>query len=137
MLTLYILCGAPASGKTTLSKKMAEQEDLIRISYDEMRCRNQRELIKYMVQALKENKSTIIDSVNNCAKNREMLLDAVKDIPCKKILIVMQTTLEECIRRNRLREYPMSDGCISVLYNSIQNHQPTLDEGWDEILYCK
>jgi predicted kinase len=37
MQTLYILCGIPFSGKTTLAKKISKDGDCIRIDLDEVK----------------------------------------------------------------------------------------------------
>lgn len=132
MITLYVMCGVPASGKSTLSKRLAENENLTRISFDEMRCLTQKDLISPMVTALQEGNSVIIDAVNNCIGNRKILLDSIKDVACKKIIIVMTTSLDECIERNSNREFPVPIGILKGIHHALQ--LPTLDEGWDEII---
>lgn len=133
MLTIYVMCGTPGSGKTTLSKQLAEEKKLVRFSYDEMHCFDLRGLMKPVVGALLGGKNAIVDNVNNRIKGREMLLNYVKDIPCKKILVFMNTPLDECKKRNANRQNRLPDYFIEGIHNALQI--PTLDEGWDEILY--
>lgn len=133
MLTLYLFCGTPGSGKTTLSKQMAEQYDAERISFDERHYLRHTDMIPPIVEALTDGKSVVADSVFTHAKQRTAILDAVKDISCRKILIHMDTSLEECLRRNANRENRLLDFVVESIYQSFE--PPTLDEGWDEILY--
>ena len=135
MLTLYLFCGAPASGKTTISKQMAEKYNAERISFDERHYMRHNEMISPILEALMDEKNVVADSVFAYVKQRKMILDAVKNIPCKKILIYMTTPLDECLRRNANRKNHLPDFVVESFYNSIE--PPTLDEGWDEIWYYK
>ena len=54
MQTLYVMCGIPASGKSTLSKKLANELNIVRFSLDEMGYIRQHKLIPHVVDALKE-----------------------------------------------------------------------------------
>lgn len=132
MLTLIVLCGAPGSGKTTLSKQLAEQYKAVHISFDERKYIQYAEMISPIVETLTEGKSVVADAVFAGINKRAMVLDAVKDIPCRKILFYMDTPLEECLRRNASREKRLPDFVVEHLYNSIE--PPTLEEGWDEIV---
>ena len=132
MQTLYVMCGVPASGKSTLSKKIANEQNLVRFSLDEMGYIRQHKLIPHVVDALKEGKSVIADSLYTKEKWRTELLQAVKFIGCRSVLLRMSTPLDECIRRNAGRENALPDFVIEDIYNSIE--PPSLEEGWDEII---
>lgn len=131
-MTLYLFCGAPASGKSTLSKQMAEQYNAERISFDERNYMRHNQMISPIVEALINRKSVVADSVFTYVKQRKMILDAVKDIPCRKVLIYMTTPLDECLRRNANRKNHLPDFVVESFFHSLQ--PPTLDEGWDEII---
>ena len=135
MQILYVMCGIPSSGKTTLSKKLANELNLVRLSLDEMKYTRQNKLIPHVVNALKEGKSVVVDSLYTKRQWRIDLLKAVKHIDCKCVLMCMFTTLEECINRNIGRENELPDFVIKDIYNSIE--APSLDEGWDKIIYYK
>ena len=62
---------------------------------------------------------------------RNDILSAV-DASCRKIIIVMTTSLDECLRRNANRKARLPDFLLRSLHETFQF--PTLDEGWDEIL---
>lgn len=49
------------------------------------------------------NTNIILDDLHLTKEWRLRLLDAINNIPCKKILIVMTTPLEECLERNSKR----------------------------------
>lgn len=135
MVTVYVMCGVPGSGKTTTSKQMAEEHGLERFSFDEMRCFRLEEFMRPALEAIREGKSVILDSTNLRANVRAKILQAVEDIPCKKIAVYMNTPLEECIRRNANREARLQDCIIESTHRSLQ--PPTLDEGWDEVKEVK
>ena len=132
MQTLYVMCGIPASGKSTLSKKLANEQNLVRLSLDEMGYVRQHKLIPHIVEALSKGNSVIADSLYTKEKWRTELLQAVKPIGCRCVLLHMSTPLDECIRRNVDRENALPDFAIEDIYNSIE--PPTLSEGWNEII---
>lgn len=133
MQTLYVMCGSPGSGKSTLSKQIANEQNLVRLSLDEIGYIRQHKLIPHVVDTLKEGKSVVADSLYTKKQWRVELLQSVKPLGCRCVLLRMSTPLDECIRRNRGRDGALPDFVIEDIYNSIE--LPTLDEGWDEILY--
>ena len=46
------MCGSPGSGKSTLSKQIANEQNLVRLSLDEMGYIRQHKLIPHVVDAL-------------------------------------------------------------------------------------
>lgn len=130
-MILLVLCGSPGSGKTTLSKQITEKQNTNRLSFDEMRCLQHKELIQPTLEALQSN-NVVVDSVFSRISQRKLILEATKNIDCKRILIYMTTPLEECIRRNAQRPNPLPEFMVRDIYNSFEI--PTLDEGWDEII---
>lgn len=133
MNILIIFCGSAGSGKTTLSKKITEEYDAIRFSFDEMHLFQHKELIPCIIANLQDNKNVVVDALFTRISQRKLILDATKDSACKRILIYMNTQLEECIRRNAQRPNPLPEFMVRDIYNSIEI--PTLDEGWDDIWY--
>lgn len=106
-----------------------------RLSFDEMKCFQHSELIAPAIESIQAGKSVVVDSVYTRAAWRRGILEATEQIPCKRILIYINTPLEECIRRNRGRENPLPDFVVESIYNSIQ--PPEKSEGWDEIKEVK
>lgn len=134
-MMLFIFCGSPASGKTSLSKKISEEQKATRYSFDEMHCFQHKELVSPIIHSLLMGENVVVDALFTRIIQRKMILEATKNINCEKILIFMDTPLEECIRRNTQRPNPLPEFMIRDIYNSIEI--PTLDEGWDDIWYFK
>ena len=135
MITLYEKCGVPGSGKSTFSRKFAEEKELERFSFDEMKCFRLEEFMRPAIKAMQEGKSVILDTTNLRVNVRKKVLQAVEDIPCRKVVVYMDTSLEQCLYRNAHRETRLQDCIVESTYSSLQ--KPTLDEGWDEIIYVK
>lgn len=133
MINLIVFCGAPGSGKTTESKKMAELYNADRYSLDEMKMYYLKDLIPFVKESLERGNNVVVDSLYTRTFMRLDLLNALKDIDCKKTLIFMNTPLEECIHRNAKRENPLPYTVVEGAYKTMQT--PTSDEGWDEIIY--
>lgn len=135
MSYLFIFCGCSGAGKTTLSNKLTNKYQAIRYSFDEMECFKYTELLPHIVKSVSENKTVVVDALFTRISQRRLIFDATADINCKRILIYMDTPLEECLRRNAQRPNPLPDFMVRDIYNSIE--LPTFDEGWDEIWYYK
>lgn len=132
MQTLYVMCGIPGSGKSTLSRQLAEEHGLTRFSFDEMKCYTTRQFIRPVVTALQEGKSVVMDSTHLRVNGRKVILQAVADIPCRKVCVLMDTPFDECLRRNANREARIPDMMMDSTRRTLQ--PPTLSEGWDEII---
>ena len=135
MVKLIVFSGIPGSGKTTLSKQLAEENNYVRISMDEGGYLRHSDMIEIIKDNLEKGKTVVADSIYDLRIHRENLLNAVKDIECEFICMVMETPLEECIRRNKGRENPLPTMMIECIHRHYEI--PSLDEGWDEILYSK
>lgn len=132
MKTLYVMCGIPGSGKSTKSRQLAEEYGLTRFSFDEMRCYTTRQFASHAVASLHDGKSVVLDSTHLREAGRKVILQAVENIPCRKVCVFMNTPLEECKRRNANRTARVSDRMIDSMYSTMQ--PPALSEGWDEII---
>ena len=141
MPIIYIMCGIPGSGKTTLSSHLAYEYGLTLYSYDELRNNRQFNhirlksyLFSLITQSLTNNENVIVDNLYITKESRYELLSIISSIPCKKILIVLQTPLDVCVDRDANRASHIL-GRRAICNFSNKYEQPTLDEGWDEILY--
>lgn len=141
MNNFYVLCGIPDGGKTTFSQELADNTnsklyhfDDIPESRDPVKSKDAKEkMYQEILKDLSTDHDVILDDLHTKLKWREDLLNIVKDINCKKILIVMTTSLEECLSRNRQRKARLPDFVIQILSQSYK--VPTIDEGWDEIIW--
>ena len=135
------MCGIPGSGKTTLATQLSQEYDLALYSYDYLRNNRRPEwgcisayLLELVIQSLLDNQSVIVDDMYITKESRQKLLSAISDIECKKTLIVLQTPLELCIERDRTRTSHNLGKPIVCNFNK-KYEPPSLEEGWDEILY--
>lgn len=132
---IYVLCGLPGSGKTSLSKKLSQQYNAVICSYDNfVKKYKSRDysLFYSLIHEEAEKNNIIIDNLHITLKQRKEILNLLKDINEKKILIILSTPLEECIERNRQRKECIFD---SIIYHLNAKYElPTLAEGWDEII---
>jgi tRNA uridine 5-carbamoylmethylation protein Kti12 len=131
-MKLIVLCGIPGSGKTTLSKKLSSEYNAVRLSFDEMRCFQHRELIPHIRESLLAGNNVVVDSLYVERRHRTELLKSVADIQCGKYLITLDTPLDECLCRNANRESRLPDFVVKSIHAVYD--APSLDEGWDEII---
>ena len=139
-----MLCGLPASGKSTEAKKLSKLYEAVIISSDELRIElfndvnfqkdNNKvfsELNKRVKSNLKQGRSVIIDSTNISYKRRKAFLQELTNFFCEKICVVMATPYEECLRRNVERERQVPEHVLKKMYMNFS--MPWYYEGWDNI----
>ena len=144
-LKCLVLVGIPGSGKSTFCKKIIETENFIIESSDNIRelynlwgPENNKEVFKLLYEKtlkdLKNDCNVIYDATNINFKDRYRFLELIKDINCEKIAVVFNTPIEECKRRNDNRSgyAKVPEHVIDRMYNNF--NQPSLDEGFDQIL---
>lgn len=137
----FILCGIPGSGKSTLSNKLVKVHNAKLYSYDDLlnnnNLKDKFKLRAWILSSIKNDLqagfNVILDDSNILLQLRIEVLEFIKECQCKKILIVMNTPLDECLLRNANRKKQLPDWVIRHMYRKYQ--PPSLDEGWDEILY--
>lgn len=139
---IYVLCGLPGSGKTTYSKQLAKRTNSKLYSFDEYsgscNLTTSKQIKQQMHQdvydALVRGYDVVLDDLHTQKKWRLDVLSIVNNVLCKKVLVVSSTSLEECLIRNIQRERGvLPDFVIKKLNQKYET--PTLDEGWDEIIY--
>ena len=146
MVNFIMLVGLPASGKSTLSNKIKERigENCEILSSDNLReelfgdinCQDKNgELFDYMNKKtreyLKNGISVIYDATNINSKRRKNLLKTFNKILCRKVCIYVATPVEECIKRDEVRDKKVGSSVIYKMYNNMQI--PMVYEGWDNI----
>lgn len=142
-MTLCVLCGIPGSGKTTLSKQLTNRYKAKLYCFDNLpgahspkRHKAVREQMWHgIAEDLRNGFDVVCDDLHSLTEWRRGLLAAVSGIECKKVLIVMDTPLDECLRRNANREARLPDFVLHDMHKKYQ--PPELLEGWDEIKEVK
>lgn len=139
-----MMCGLPASGKSTYSKELADKYNATVFSSDALReelfgdineqSRDQelfKELHKRIKDCLKNNKNAIYDACNRSYKRRMAFLQELNKIPCEKTCIVMATPFEKCLVNNANRDRTVPFYVIERMYRGFD--VPYYYEGWDRI----
>lgn len=139
-MTLFVLCAPAGAGKTTLSKQLVEDNNAILHCFDEypgaLRPHTTKAALNSMLNNIAEDikkSNVVVDNLNVKLESRKEILNAIKGIECKKILVVVRASLQECLERNRKRNRRIPDQIVQLIYNDFQ--EPSLEEGWDEIIY--
>lgn len=147
MSNFIMVIGLPASGKSTITKALAEKYKAIIHSSDAIRYelfgsedvqdKNNlvfRTLHNRVKQDLINNKNVIYDATNISYKKRKSFLthlNQVDNINCQKICYLIATPYEKCLEQNRQRDRVVPEHVIRKMYKSI--YIPQFYEGWDNI----
>lgn len=144
MKKLYFLIGYPASGKTTLAKKLHKEKGFEYISTDDMfqklfdegyhYSQIKRSLEKNTAMQIIEkgfiSPNIVVDCYSPFFEERKAILEAIPET-YEKIAVVMDTPLEECIKRFNKREH-FSNNYIPYFAEE-KIDEPTLQE-FDQII---
>ncbi|MBR3864404.1 MAG: AAA family ATPase [Clostridia bacterium] len=149
-----MLVGLPGSGKSTFTAKYSEMgykilsSDVVRahfvkqIENGELKLPTNTNLNAFVfdnikmqaISALNEGVSVVFDATNLGRKRRINFRKSLYKINCVKKCILFITPIEECLRRNNLREgYARLP--YEAMYKMFCNFEcPSYFEGWDEII---
>lgn len=139
-LKVFVLCGIPGSGKTTLAWQLAERHDALVHSIDDIPgawdgCDKdgvfQRQWIDRIKADLRNGSSVVCDSVALTSETRKWILRELSEFDCKKVLVMKVVPLETCLQRNKNRVREVPEEQIQLQVRLLQ--PPTHDEGWDAI----
>ena len=143
--TLIVLCGLPASGKSTLAKKLESMgvvrvnPDLIRkeLYGDESYQGNGRQVFEIAHQRTincgRVGDNCVFDAMSITKKSRAKLIKIGKEHFDYVVCIVLDTIPAVCIERNENRERQVP---YQVMLQKVINFvAPTKEEGFDEIFY--
>lgn len=124
---MTLVCGLPNAGKTTYTERFERV-----VHFDDIRARTVSEQYEKCNQAAaKAGGEICVEGVYNTRTRRAALLEAVKDQPGPKICVLIETPVDECLRREaRFRRRNAG----VVLYQARIFERPTYEEGWDKII---
>jgi bifunctional polynucleotide phosphatase/kinase len=134
---LLLMIGAPATGKTTISKKLELIFGYLRINQDTLK--TSAKCIKATKDAIKSRKLIVIDNTNASVSGRKQYLDLIKDTDYIAVAMDIQVPKELANHLNYYR-VETSKGTIAkiptVVYNVFYKkyEKPTLEEGFSKIL---
>jgi len=143
---LIMLSGVPGCGKSTHSKMIAEKEDAIILSSDEIYVEitgdkeNKEansgivfnEIYQRAREYLKAGKSVIIDSTNISSKRRKGVLQQFKNASEKECYHFI-TPFLTCVTRDKNRERTVGYGVLKGMFTKI--FVPFDNEGFDKVHY--
>lgn len=143
MSKLIVMCGLPASGKSTLTKKLRVEYDAIVLSSDELRQEllgdvNKQdsnvnifeEMNKRARNHIKDGKNVIYDATNINRKRRVHLI--TNEIQAdEKHIYYLNTSIVKCYYNDSNRDRKVGYEVIDKMYRNL--HIPTKLEGWDNI----
>lgn len=143
MKKLILLIGIPGSGKTTLAKKLVERgysvisADAIRqeLYGDESEQGEPEKVFSIFFERLDkmmENGSdVVVDNTNLKAKHRLEITDRAKPFGYEEAqLWFLDVPLEECLKRNRLRERNVGEDIVTNMFAEFnRNGRPKHSEG--------
>lgn len=145
MSKLIVMCGIPASGKSTLAEKLAEKENAIIVSADAMREElhgdisnqdNHADIFEKVHERIKgllsEGKNVVMDSTNINRKRRIHLINNEFKAD-EYVVYYMNTPIENCLRNDWNRDRKVGVEAINKMYKNL--HIPTKLEGWDEVIF--
>ena len=141
---MIMMCGLPASTKSTKAKELAEEYNATIYSSDEIRKEllgdeNSQDNNNLVFSALNSRiKATlsngyncIYDACNISYKRRMAFLNELNKIPCEKICVFMATPFEKCLVNNANRDRTVPFNVIERMYRHFD--VPYYYEGWDSI----
>lgn len=131
MPNIFMMKGLPASGKSTVSKGMVDKDDgMKRVCKDDLRLMIQNgkytpetEMFVLNVRdsivrlAIGQGFDVVIDDTNLNPKHEESLRNLSDSIGAVFNVIEMETTLDECIRRDSLRPNLVGESVIRDMYD--------------------
>ena len=128
MAKMIILAGLPGAGKSTLAKKMVKQDPTyVRVNLDDIRNMlgtsdfNKEKLVEQIElisigYAFNQKYNVIVDDTNLNPKKINKLKAIAKQYNAEVDYKLISTDVEECIRRDALRERPVGEDVIRRFY---------------------
>jgi len=113
-LSLVLMMGASASGKTTFARKHFKEVEILTSDYyralvgedenDQTVTSEAFDLLRYVAGIrLKLGRFTIVDATNLHPEDRRVLIDLAREHHCLPAVIVMNMPKQVCLQRNRSR----------------------------------
>lgn len=147
MTTLILMVGIPASGKSTYTKmklspkyKILSSDAIRKELFEDESDQMHNEIVFQTLYERARNllvsgKDVVIDATNNNANIRKKALSHFEDLNIKRKAIVIETPINECIKRDNERKRHVGENVISNFSNSFE--YPTKSEGFDDIICIK
>ena len=130
---VVIMVGYPGSGKSTIAKKICENEQFVLVQGDVHK--TSPKMLKAALPYIKEGKSVVFDATNSSSKKRTEYIEFAKKHSLKVVCIHMSTSLEVSYSRNKLRE--PEHQVPKLAYSVYRKHynEPSEEEGYELLVY--
>lgn len=129
---LVIMVGFPGSGKSTLTNQFEKYSNYSILHGDDLK--TEAKIIKMLNKELENKKSVIIDATNPSIKKRSIFINIAKKYNVYIRIITMNTSMEESMSRNALREKPIPKIAFYMFRKKYE--EPKICEGVDEVIIC-
>jgi predicted kinase len=148
MANMYLMSGLSGSGKTTYSKKFAEENNILRLGVDEFyekingdECRhyNKFEVWVEFFKAIHDAEMNGVDCIiDTNALTWHQRMQFVEWFPTfKKHIIFIDAKRELCKNNNRSRRRQIPDDVMDKMASNLEVPVPGIDTNWDSIIHIK
>jgi len=129
---VVIMVGYPGSGKSTIAKKICEDEQFVLIQGDVHK--TSAKMIKAALPSVQEGKSIVFDATNSSTKKRSEYLEFAKKHNLSAVCIHVSTSLELSYKRNKERD--PENQVPKIAYSVYTKHfvNPSVEEGFEVIV---
>lgn len=129
-----IFIGVPGSGKSSFFKDRFFNSH-VRISLDLLKTRHrERELFQLCLQT---QQRFVVDNTNPTRAERSKYLTAARSAKFRVVGFYFQSKIEDCLNRNQERSGTERVPDVAILATARRLELPTLNEGFDELLYVR
>lgn len=143
--TLYVMIGPAGSGKSTFAAQnfptaQILSTDAIRKALfgDEADQQNGAEVFRQAYATIRRRLnagiSVVFDATNTTDAARKEVLSRVKDIPCRKVAVYMNTPLETCKARNAGRSRVVPDAVVEKQHAAMLRWSRDIPALFDEVV---
>lgn len=129
---IIIMVGYPGSGKSSVAKKICEDERFVLIQGDVYK--TSPKMIKAAETYVSEGKSIVFDATNSSYKKRYEYIGFARKHSYKIVCIHMSTSLDVSYKRNKTRD--PENQVPKIAYSMYTKHfeTPSVDEGFELIV---
>jgi bifunctional polynucleotide phosphatase/kinase len=129
---VVIMVGYPGSGKSTIAKKICENEQFVLIQGDVYK--TSPKMIKAAGACVGEGKSVVFDATNSSCKKRYEYIGFARKHDYKIVCIHVSTSLEVSYKRNKSRD--PENQVPKIAYSMYKKHfeNPSVEEGFELII---
>jgi bifunctional polynucleotide phosphatase/kinase len=129
---VVIMVGYPGSGKSSVAKKICENEQFVLVQGDVHK--TSPKMIKAALPCVKEGKSIVFDATNSSCKKRSEYIEFAKKHNLKVVCVHMTTSLEVSYKRNKERDPDQQVPKIAYSVYTKHFENPSVEEGFDLIV---